>query len=386
MAAEAAQLLCKEDAKSEEAELGCMPPSLQLDPLLDGGYTEKEYEMMERDRGKYLLYMVALQKAVEDMLTDDEQPVRVAVVGCGRGRLIEMALDASPRVNVWAVDCNSLAVEACKERFRDNPRVVIKGPAKVSPRGDNASIFGPDVASQCDIMVSELLGSFACNEFAPEIAVPAAKAILKPGRSITIPTRWTAYAVPVCCPAAHRICGGKSGFYMFSLVGDAYLFGEPRAMWSSGGGSDDVVYLSISGVGSTKLSKAEAWSIEAEQPPAEGGSRKRRHEETRDDSSCVIHGLAGYFTADLYGGVVIDTRLNAGQRNCMHWESMFFPLPEPIRLPDGSEVSYRVRRCTALWGTELWYEWSVVKGDQKALDRKSVAIHNEGGEAHKVRL
>jgi hypothetical protein len=84
------------------------------------------------------------------------------------------------------------------------------------------------VAHRCDIMVSELLGSLADNEFAPEISIPAAQALLRPppAKTVTIPATWTAFGAPVCCPAAHRICSGKAegleSFYMLSLIEENY--------------------------------------------------------------------------------------------------------------------------------------------------------------------
>lgn len=82
--------VCREDTLDEAQEFGCLPPSMQVSPLDNGGYTVEEYSMMERDRGKYLLYMAALQMAVSELVS--RKPgvtVRVAVVGCGRGRLIQ---------------------------------------------------------------------------------------------------------------------------------------------------------------------------------------------------------------------------------------------------------------------------------------------------------
>ena len=102
---ETAKRLCDEDAALEEEERGALAPSRQLPmPIGEGGYTADEYAMMERDRGKYLLYMAALRGAASDFIArTNDKPLRIAVVGCGRGRLIEFALDAHVKAEVHAI-------------------------------------------------------------------------------------------------------------------------------------------------------------------------------------------------------------------------------------------------------------------------------------------
>ena len=53
--------------------------------------------------------------------------------------------------------------------------------------------FNPDV--KADILISELLGSFACNELSPE-CLDGAQRLLKPG-GISIPSSYTNYLQPV---------------------------------------------------------------------------------------------------------------------------------------------------------------------------------------------
>jgi len=42
-----------------------LPPCCLCEPLGGGGYSKEEYAMMERDRGKYLLYAAALREAIK---------------------------------------------------------------------------------------------------------------------------------------------------------------------------------------------------------------------------------------------------------------------------------------------------------------------------------
>lgn len=95
----AAAQLAKEDRQNEEDACGVLPPCRLL-PYLShytsesrsrsresvGGYidyimyvesewTGEEYEMMERDRGKYLLYMAAIEAAIEDLAAQEPRYV-----------------------------------------------------------------------------------------------------------------------------------------------------------------------------------------------------------------------------------------------------------------------------------------------------------------------
>jgi len=81
--------LCVQDTQDEARQFGCLPPSRQVSPLDNEGYSISEYAMMERDRGKYLLYLAALRLAVSDLAKKKPGKVRIAVLGCGRGRLIQ---------------------------------------------------------------------------------------------------------------------------------------------------------------------------------------------------------------------------------------------------------------------------------------------------------
>ena len=48
-----AKELAVEDTVSETASRGWLPPSKLVSPLGGGGYSESEYSMLERDRGKW---------------------------------------------------------------------------------------------------------------------------------------------------------------------------------------------------------------------------------------------------------------------------------------------------------------------------------------------
>lgn len=123
------------------------------------------------------------------------------VPGCGRGRLVQFVLDAADAfsddaeaeaeeaaapppdgavttkrarvapwraVHVYAVDANPIAIAQCRSRFAsDSHRVTVVGPLALAPGmspGDLPTTLAPALGN-CDLIVSELLGSFADNEF-----------------------------------------------------------------------------------------------------------------------------------------------------------------------------------------------------------------------------
>ena len=132
-----AKELAMEDIVSETASRGWLPPSKLVSPLGCGGYSESEYSMLERDRGKYLLYAASIDDAIHDIRSRTQNLHRkqgitrmnVLVCGCGRGRLIQFVLDAvdhkhQPRlpIHIWALDANQDAVIACRSRFMNEER------------------------------------------------------------------------------------------------------------------------------------------------------------------------------------------------------------------------------------------------------------------------
>jgi hypothetical protein len=90
-----------------------------------------------------------------------------------------------------------------------------------------------------------------------------------------------------------------------------------------------------------------------------------------------VDGLACYFTADLYGGVLIDTRHTSPGRTAFHWEAFLLPLAPEAACPPGSPrlpwaaghraVATIERHCLSVPDNPavamLWYTWAVDDGD-----------------------
>jgi len=72
----------------------------------------------------------------------------------------------------------------------------------------------------------------------------------------------------------------------------------------------------------------------------------------------VLHGLAGYFEAVLYGDINLSIhphRKDQLSKDMLSWFPLFFPFKEPLYLPSNSELQVFVWRLTNQ--RQVWYEW-----------------------------
>jgi type II protein arginine methyltransferase len=101
----------------------------------------------------------------------------LAVVGAGRGPLVDRALQAAKtsnrQIEVFAVEKNPhafIGYESSSPKLADSPSLVRRNQTEWQGQ---VTLFNTDMRSwQCpklvDILVSELLGSFGDNELSPE--------------------------------------------------------------------------------------------------------------------------------------------------------------------------------------------------------------------------
>lgn len=178
-----------------------------LQPLSDN-LESITYEVFEKDPIKYAWYERAIAQALRDWsaqgraTSSADGEVVIAVVGAGRGPLVTRVLNASATtgvpVRVYAVEKNPNAyVLLQRHNLEDwNQRVTViktdmrawKGPSMPDGR------FG-----KVDILVSELLGSFADNELSPE-CLDGVQHVLNTENGISIPASYTAHLTPLSTP------------------------------------------------------------------------------------------------------------------------------------------------------------------------------------------
>ncbi|KAF2680016.1 protein arginine N-methyltransferase HSL7 [Lentithecium fluviatile CBS 122367] len=377
-----------------------------LQPLTDN-LESITYEVFEKDPIKYAWYEQAIAQALRDWQAQqkstsaEDGAVVIAVVGSGRGPLVTRALQASQNtgvpVRVYAIEKNPNAYVLLLRHNADTwgGQVTVvktdmrawKGP----PKSDGT--FG-----QVDILVSELLGSFADNELSPE-CLDGVQHVLNPEHGISIPSSYTAHFTPLSTPKIWADLLARN------TNGDASAFEIPWVVMLS-----QFDYLSIQPdqpevpaqlTNGTKMNHFNleaplapivntAWEFTHPLPPSvlaqsslrrggsaigggggfTGGDGANEHNyrfckttfPIQDQGVC--HGLGGYFETVLYSGSEGPVELSTNpvtmadkSKDMISWFPIFFPLKTPMHLPSNSEVEVSMWRQTD--DRKVWYEWLV---------------------------
>ena len=362
-----------------------------LQPLADD-LESVTYEVFEKDPVKYDQYEKAISAALEDWISKKKPRHRkdrvvVAVVGAGRGPLVTRALQASQKAKVeielWAVEKNPNAFVLLQRHNRETWQGRVNlvhsdmrswtGPASIGPARHNIYSI--------DIVISELLGSFADNELSPE-CLDAVTPLLTPNHGISIPRSYTSYLTPIATPKIHadlitRANTDVSAQHMpwvSMLHSFDFLCTMPAVAAPEDPNQSRIEKGTMPIVEST-------WSFTHGPPNAAGNmkasSNKRKCRLTfRIGDRAVCHGFAGYFQAELYPGIELSTNPTTMQYkspDMTSWFPIYFPLKvdyrthisrgicklmthqTPLYVPDNAELAITIRRCTD--ERKVWYEW-----------------------------
>lgn len=340
-----------------------------LQPLTDN-LESVTYEVFEKDPVKYDWYERAIARALADW-SEQGKPtsspsgaVVIAVAGSGRGPLVTRALRASQTtavpVEVWAVEKNPNAYVLLQRHNEEDWGGAVnvvksdmrawKGPLRsvAGPIGQAVTITTSAPASpygKVDILVSELLGSFADNELSPE-CLDGVQHVLAPQFGISIPSSYTAHLTPILAPRLHADISHRA-------ITDPTATETPYVVMLHA-----IDFLATSVPDHPRIQ--EAWEFVHPLPAATlnisearrgggvsgggggsmaGGDGANEHNVryARLKFVCkdrgVVSGLAGYFEAVLYDGkenkVELSTRpdtIDAKSKDMISWFPIFFPL------------------------------------------------------------
>jgi protein arginine N-methyltransferase 5 len=395
-----------------------------LQPLADN-LESITYEVFEKDPIKYEWYERAIAHALMDWATEEKPTsstsgaVVIAVAGSGRGPLVTRALRASQatgvEVEVWAVEKNPNAYVLLQRHneFEWGRKVNI---VKTDMRAWKGPQLHDGTFGHVDILVSELLGSFADNELSPE-CLDGVQHVLAPDCGISIPASYTAHLTPISTPKLHADLLHKS-------VADKDVFDLPYVVMLHQLDFLSNIPTTSSPTDSTSLHSAASASTSA--PPEttptpniqtcwefkhpitptiiaqsnlrRGGSAAGGYGGTRGGDGanehnsrfCLLtfpcahrgtcHGLAGYFETVLYTSTDIDiasdledtdeigtpvsvelstnpVTMDAKSKDMISWFPIYFPLRTPISFPDEAVVDVSMWRVTD--DRKVWYEWCV---------------------------
>lgn len=261
------------------------------------------YQTFEEDKVKYSQYDGAIEMAIDDLrhLTPF---LKVLVIGPGRGPLLEMVMGyTSDEDTVVAIERNANCIDLLKTRTEHRKLItVIHDDVRNLP------------TLEYDIIVSELLGSFGCNEACPEIL----QQFTSP-QTIMIPQLYTSFVQPSYCDILDKFHAKRP--YVASL-NSVYHLGPPVPIFE---------FLHPE---NTKLN--QRGSLKVDLSPI---------------NPCNV--VIGYFEAQLYGPfrIGITPRVNSHEF-CSSWYPMVFP----VGLLDIPATILFFRKSTK---TALWYQWKV---------------------------
>eukprot|EP01006_Ploeotia_vitrea_P019065 TRINITY_DN51127_c0_g1_i1.p1 TRINITY_DN51127_c0_g1~~TRINITY_DN51127_c0_g1_i1.p1 ORF type:complete len:557 (-),score=51.20 TRINITY_DN51127_c0_g1_i1:321-1934(-) len=335
-----------------------------LQPLQDH-LDSATYETFEKDPIKYKNYGLAIRKALQDKhkaTATPENPAIVMVVGAGRGPLVNQAIkagqDANVPIKVWAVEKNPNAIVTLKAMQRQRVEWGVVDIVHCDMR-----TWQP--AQPCDILVSELLGSFGDNELSPECLDGAQRFLAEGG--ISIPYKYTSYLSPLM---SHKIYNDIANY------NDLEHYETP--------------YVVNIHSGVTLAEPQEVFTFEHPNPEFNSNFNSQKHptatnpDNTRAtqlsfsvNCNALVHGFAGYFTAWLYKDITISIHPKTHSKDMFSWFPIVFPLRNPCTVRQGEEVQVNFWRCVS--PTQVWYEWSLTAPH-------ATSIQNPNGRSYHIGL
>ncbi|KAK2025612.1 PRMT5 arginine-N-methyltransferase [Colletotrichum zoysiae] len=362
-----------------------------LQPLSDN-LESATYEVFEGDPVKYNQYEAACTEALAEWhqlgraTSSEDGAVVIAVVGSGRGPLVTRALKASAAtgvpVQVWAVEKNP---NAYVYLLRQNEMIwggkvtVVKtdmrswkGPL-ISGTPDDNPVYG-----KVDILVSELLGSFADNELSPE-CLDGVQHVLAPG-GISIPESYTAHLSPIATPRIHadlltRVPTEPNAFdtpwvvRLFALDFAAVRVPDHPRFQQTWEFSHPVPEATLKQIETRRAGgvMGGGGGSMAGAVGANDHNSRFAHLTFVCRTRGVIHGLAGYFESVLYAPqtgnkdkVEISTHpelIDRKSKDMISWFPIFFPIKQPIYYPADTELEVTMWRQTD--DSRVWYEWLI---------------------------
>ncbi|KAF2772727.1 protein arginine N-methyltransferase [Teratosphaeria nubilosa] len=362
-----------------------------LQPLTDN-LESITYEVFEKDPVKYEWYERAVALALKDLKIrlGPDRSIVVAVVGAGRGPLVTRVLQASRSTGI---EVEALAVEK-----NPNAHVLLQRRNATDPLWNNAvTIVKTDMRSwsgpltstgevgKVDILVSELLGSFADNELSPE-CLDGVQHVLHPEHGINIPQSYSAHLTPIASPRLYADLLSRTTTdlnmlqvekwelpYVVMLHQYDYLSVQPETAETAGvpnvqeawsfahPAPKAILKQAEKRAGGTLLSGSGGWV---------GGDGRNEHNARFSTSTftCpnpgVCHGIAGYFETILYASsttnetVELSTNpvtMDHKSKDMISWFPIFFPFKTPLTVPEGAEMVVKMWRQTD--DRKVWYEW-----------------------------
>lgn len=211
-----------------------------------------------------------------------------------------------------------------------------------------------------DVIVSETLGNYAFEEHMIETLADARKRFLRPG-GIMVPSTVTQFVCPVIAPRIHdELCAWDGIGYGLDLaigkimsLNNAYVrVLQPSELLA--GGTQAVIW-----------DKADF--------ATDSKSNRKGVAQWRVSIPLTVFGFATWWEAQLAPGVTLSTSPLSPRT---HWEQLYFPLLEPMKLSAGDTATISLRSASSQeGGTHL--AWTATHQDPKGkqLARQSLDLN-----------
>lgn len=327
---------------------------LPLQPLRDNLFSSI-YHVFEQDPVKYTQYQKAIYMAIIDK---NVKKIVISVIGAGRGPLVKACLRAA---DLAAVDVKIYAVEKNKNVI---PTLLLY---QQNIWGNSVEVVFSDgrewdPPEKCDIMVSELLGSFGDNELSPECLDGAQKCLKDDG--ISIPYEYSSYLRPVM---SHML-------FSQTVINDSLDESCISSSKKDAAFEQSYIVLQLNCYKPTKTQKL--FTFNHPKKILENNSRYKCLE-FKINSNMQLHGFSGYFDATLYKNIVISIEPSTYSHGMFSWFPVYFPIKHTMLVKSGNIISVHFWRCCDEY--KVWYEWCVSSPEQ-------TPVYNCKGKSNSIKL
>uniref|UniRef100_A0A7S1TFA1 Protein arginine N-methyltransferase n=1 Tax=Compsopogon caeruleus TaxID=31354 RepID=A0A7S1TFA1_9RHOD len=314
-----------------------------LQPLADD-LESQTYETFEKDPVKYQKYREAIALYLSEKVGSSDRIV-VMVLGAGRGPLVKAALAASADtqvpIDVFAVEKNPNAVVTLENLRLEN-------------EWSNVSVIHCDMRhweapARADLVVSELLGSFGDNELSPECLDGATK-YLKPD-AVSIPQSYASFLAPLASTKLHN---------------EVRAYGDTQQNF-------ETPYVVSIHRGRILAEPQEVFRFSHPNRSPHPDNTRFKTLEFKILEANMVHGLAGYFEAQLYMDVVISINPPTATTGMFSWFPFYIPIRNPVYVPKESTCQVQMWRKAS--PGRVWYEWAVTR---PAI----TPVHNPNGRSY----
>lgn len=324
---------------------------MPLQPLRDN-LSNATYETFEKDTHKYSQYLLAITNALET-LQQSHKHISILILGAGRGPLVDAAFKAANSLNIqqftiFALEKNKNVFITLKTRHWED------WDERVRLFNEDARLWHPPDEIKVNLLVSELLGSFGCNELSPE-CIDGVRHCLDEN-AICIPSRYVSEIAPVSCSAMWNQLNNFSDknrmesllvvkldrYVLIDGYKECFEFYHPNGVLSKGNDRNSVIPFVAS-------------------------------------EDIILHGFVGHFVANLYEEITISNSLQSNS-DVQSWFSAFIPLRAPIPLRKGDSFIFLMDRVYSSDESQVFYQWNLL------INGIYSGIHNCNGSKSSMQL